>query len=208
MQRIFRYVDPDGKRQDVVSRYIRPLFQRPTRPNLHILLESQVYRVLFDDNKRATGVQFKTKSASASSRIVKARKLVVLSSGAIGSPPILERSGIGSAKILKEAGVPLVVDNPGVGHDYQDHPLLTYPYQTSLEPNETLDALAQGRVNPAELIQKNDPILGWSAQDATAKLRPTEAEVAMMGSDFRAAWGQHFKNSLQRPISILSTIGV
>lgn len=48
-----------------------------------------------------------------------ARRLVVLSAGAFGSPSILERSGIGSREVLDKAGVKQVVDLPGVGHNYQ-----------------------------------------------------------------------------------------
>lgn len=53
--------------------------------------------------------------------IIKARKLVVLCSGAFGSPTILERSGIGSSKLLKSKDIEVRVDLPGVGADYQDH---------------------------------------------------------------------------------------
>ena len=52
-------------------------------------------------------------------RTVRARKLVVVSAGTFGSPAILERSGIGGKDILEKAGVPQIVDLPGVGEHYQ-----------------------------------------------------------------------------------------
>ncbi|KAJ3951652.1 hypothetical protein N0V92_011930 [Colletotrichum tropicale] len=56
----YRYVSPeDGRRQDVGHRYLHPLLQSGDYPNLHVLVESQVLRVLFDDTKRATGVEFR-----------------------------------------------------------------------------------------------------------------------------------------------------
>jgi alcohol oxidase len=52
-------------------------------------------------------------------RLVKARKLVIVSAGAMGSPLILERSGIGRKDVLGRAGIPVVADIPGVGENYQ-----------------------------------------------------------------------------------------
>jgi alcohol oxidase len=52
-----------------------------------------------------------------------ARKLVVVSAGALGTPQILERSGVGHPVILNKLGIPVVSDLPGVGENYQDHQL-------------------------------------------------------------------------------------
>lgn len=52
---------------------------------------------------------------------VKARKMVVLSSGTLGTPQILERSGVGNGELLRQLGVKVVSDLPGVGEEYQDH---------------------------------------------------------------------------------------
>jgi alcohol oxidase len=105
-----RYVGPDGKRQDAAHRYVHPLLQDGHHPNLHILLESKVIRVLFDESSppRAIGT-------------IKAKKLVVVTAGALGSPQVLERSGVGNPAILKALDIPVVSDLPGVGENYQDH---------------------------------------------------------------------------------------
>ncbi|KEY63957.1 hypothetical protein S7711_08682 [Stachybotrys chartarum IBT 7711] len=81
---------------------------------------------------------------------------VVVSSGALSSPLILGRFGVGNADVIKEAGVPLVANNAGVGRGYQDHPMLTYAYRISLNPDETLDTLAQDLVTPGALIKDGD----------------------------------------------------
>ncbi|KFA46464.1 hypothetical protein S40293_04251 [Stachybotrys chartarum IBT 40293] len=78
---------------------------------------------------------------------------VVVSSGALSSPLILGRFGVGNADVIKEAGVPLIANNAGVGRGYQDHPMLTYAYRISLNPDETLDTLAQDLVTPGALIK-------------------------------------------------------
>ena len=62
------------------------------------------------------------------SRIVKARRLVVVSAGALGSPAILERSGIGSVELLSSLGVDVISELPAVGEHYQDHHLLLDVY--------------------------------------------------------------------------------
>ena len=55
-------------------------------------------------------------------RVVKAKRLVVVSAGAMGSPLILERSGIGRKDVLEELGVHVVSEIPGVGNEYQGEP--------------------------------------------------------------------------------------
>lgn len=79
---------------------------------------------IFSRNKRAVGVEFVNDrfiraDADSTPRIVRAARLVVLSAGAMGTPSILERSGIGGSDILQKAGVQQIVDLPGVGKNYQ-----------------------------------------------------------------------------------------
>jgi choline dehydrogenase-like flavoprotein len=54
-------------------------------------------------------------------QVVRARRQVVVSAGAMAAPAILERSGVGSKEVLRKAGVEVKVDLPGVGKEYQDH---------------------------------------------------------------------------------------
>ena len=104
------------------SGYIDPL---PPRSNLDILLSNTVTKILFSDilasgKHVATGVEFAS-SASAERRVVKVKKEVILSGGALGSPHILLLSGVGPRDVLEAAGVPLVSELPGVGQHLQDH---------------------------------------------------------------------------------------
>ncbi|KAJ7731429.1 hypothetical protein DFH07DRAFT_709892, partial [Mycena maculata] len=66
-------------------------------------------------NGRATGVEVSLRGGSP--LIIEAHRLVVVSGGALGSPLILERSGLGAANVLQAAGIPLLVDLSGAGEN-------------------------------------------------------------------------------------------
>ncbi|KAK8741860.1 hypothetical protein OTU49_002431, partial [Cherax quadricarinatus] len=106
----------DGGRSSVAQSYLRPALDRG---NLHIVSRAHVTQVLFDDDKRAVGVTFEHLGKV---RKVLARREVIVSAGAIGSPHLLMVSGIGPAQHLTQHGIPVVVDLPGVGSNLQDHP--------------------------------------------------------------------------------------
>ena len=215
-----RFVGPDGKRQDVAHRYLHPRLRDGAHPNLHVVVESQVVRVLFDDdgngNKRASGVEYRPNPqfqvagvglTHTPVKAVKARRLVVVSSGACGTPSVLERSGVGNPDVLRRARVePVVSDLPGVGHDYQDHHLVLAAYRSSTGPGDTFDSWLFGHETAEELIEKRDHRLGWNAIDACSKIRPTEAEVDAIGPEFRAAWDRDFKDAPNRPLMLLAPL--
>ena len=160
-----RYVSAyDGKRQDTAHAFLHPRLQDGHHSNLHVLVESQVVRVTLDDNKQATGIEYRPNPSLQaghhnSTCSVKARQLVVLSSGSLGSPSILERSGIGNPEILANAEIPVIQDLPGVGHDLQDHNLAQWTYNATIPPLDTWDSVVDGRRNLEQLLATNDPIL-------------------------------------------------
>lgn len=128
-----KWISPEGYRQDAAHTFIHPLIQDGEHENLHVLCQSKVNRVLFDENKRACGVEYLpnpdyqptiSQTPDNLKRTVKARKQVVISCGACATPSVLERSGVGQAELLKKFDIPVVSDLYGVGHDYQDHNLM------------------------------------------------------------------------------------
>ncbi|TGJ79688.1 hypothetical protein E0Z10_g9085 [Xylaria hypoxylon] len=208
VQRAMRYVDLNGKRQDTANQYLLPRITGGKHPNLHVLLETEVVQVVLE-NQVAVGVECQPnpsfrQATSLSPHKIRARKIVIVSSGALGSPLILERSGIGDPQILKAAGIEPVTDLPGVGRDYQDHQLMVYSYKSCLTPEETLDSIVSGRVSSQELIDNNAPILSWNGIDAYCKLRPNEAEISTLGLEFEKAWNKDFRDMADRPLMMVS----
>ena len=108
-------------RSDAKAGYIDPL---PPRENLVILTGQQVTSIIFNGstsggNAVASGVTFQS-GAGATSYSVQANKEVILSGGTVGSPQILQLSGVGPATRLSNLGINSVVDLP-VGYNLQDH---------------------------------------------------------------------------------------
>ncbi|KAI1771752.1 GMC oxidoreductase [Hypoxylon cercidicola] len=208
VMRAMRYISPDGKRQDTAHAYLHPRLRDGKHPNLHVLVESRVERVVFD-GKKAVGVTYRPNPITklqGVSRTVKARRMVILSCGAIGTPLLLERSGVGSPEVLNRAGVPVVASVPGVGRHYEDHHMMVYSYRSKLAPEETLDGLHAGHLKRDELIHDKADILGWNSMDAQCKLRPSEADISSLGPAFRDAWDKEFRDYPDKPMMIMSLV--
>src|SRR5256714_321975 len=121
-----------GRRRASTARtYLHPALKRP---NLQLVTGALVHRVVFD-GKRATGVEF-----SRSGRVERAdaAREVILSAGAIGSPHILQLSGVGDPEHLAKIGVPVTHELRGVGKNMQDHYVarVSYPVVGAQTANE------------------------------------------------------------------------
>lgn len=103
-----------------------------SRPNLHLLVRHYVSGVVLV-NKTAVGVNIVDR-ADRSTTMVKAGKEVILAAGAIQTPRLLQLSGVGPATILQTAGVEVIEDLPGVGANFQDHPVITTAYSSTACP--------------------------------------------------------------------------
>ncbi|KAF2096336.1 aryl-alcohol dehydrogenase [Rhizodiscina lignyota] len=105
-----------GKRSYAARDYYQPV---QNRPNLHVICETTVSRILLDrSNRTATGVEI---IHGAQKHTIKAHHEVILCCGTVQSPQILELSGIGDPAVLQKAGVDCLVPLPGVGANLQDH---------------------------------------------------------------------------------------
>jgi len=95
------------------------------RDNYKVLTGHRVLNVVFDEDDAASGVRYVAKGAKddTDARSVSARKEVILAAGTIHTPQILQGSGIGAEELLESAGIEVRVDLPGVGWNFQDHPL-------------------------------------------------------------------------------------
>lgn len=111
-----RTVTPKGRRSSTARGY---LDMAKSRPNLTIKTHAVTDKILFS-GKRAIGVQY-LQGNDTNPTTVHAKREVILSAGAIASPQILQRSGVGAKSLLDEFKIPVVHDLPGVGENLQDH---------------------------------------------------------------------------------------
>ncbi|GAB3559335.1 GMC family oxidoreductase [Spelaeicoccus albus] len=111
-------VREDGVRSSSSVSYLHPNLDRQ---NLHVLTGLRAKKIVIDDDGRARGVEV-LDTDLIHSRTIGARREVILSAGAIDSPKLLMLSGIGPADHLREVGIDVRVDSPGVGSNLQDHP--------------------------------------------------------------------------------------
>jgi choline dehydrogenase len=111
-----RTVTPQGRRSSTARGY---LDQARERSNLTIVTHALTDRILFD-GKRAIGASYLLGNDNALQE-ARARREVLVCSGAIASPQLLQRSGVGPAPLLRDLGIPVVHDLPGVGANLQDH---------------------------------------------------------------------------------------
>lgn len=104
----------DGRRCSVSSSFIAAA---ANRPNLHILTNSFVTKIIFNEKKRAVGVEFHRNSKSY---VVMSNKEIIVAGGAVNSPKLLLLSGVGPKADLVQLAIPLIADLP-VGLNLQDH---------------------------------------------------------------------------------------
>jgi choline dehydrogenase len=115
----------DGIRCSTANAYLKPALNRK---NLTVITGALTKRVLLE-GKKAVGVEY-IKHGTAQQ--VRAGREVILSAGSIGSPHIMQMSGIGPVNVLKDAGIPVLHDLPGVGENLQDHLESVIQYQCKL----------------------------------------------------------------------------
>ncbi|HEY0693900.1 MAG TPA: FAD-dependent oxidoreductase [Kribbella sp.] len=127
----------DGVRQSAADAYIRPFLGRP---NLDVATNAVVQRLRMTAD-RCTGVDYTVDGKRACANAAE----VVLTAGAVGSAHLLLLSGIGPAQHLKDNGLDVVADLPGVGANLQDHPMATLVYE-ALRPLPFLPANPPGEV--------------------------------------------------------------
>lgn len=147
-----------GWRWNTAKAFLRPA---QGRPNLTVWTQAQASRVLLDKNAHglhASGVEL----VRAGQRLrVQARRSVVLAAGAIGSPQLLQLSGIGPADWLRPHGIEVLADLPGVGANLQDHLQIRSVYK--VKGARTLNQRAASLWGKAGialqyLVQRNGPM--------------------------------------------------
>jgi len=103
-----------GRRSTTAVSYLKPVM---ARKNLSILADTMTHRVVLE-GRRAVGIEV---SLRGQRRAIRARREVILAAGAVGSPQLMQVSGIGPRGVLEKAGVPVAHALEGVGRNLQDH---------------------------------------------------------------------------------------
>lgn len=172
-----------GERSSSATAYLEPALNRP---NLHLLIENTVTRLVSTKGSNGvptfTGVEFAA-SASAPRHTVTVKKEIILSAGSIGTPQILLLSGVGNKTDLASIGIPSVVDLPDVGQNLKDHPILSNYWQVTM--NDTFDDVYRDTsVFNAKLAQWQSSRTGLFADS------PTNALGFLRIPDDAAIWSQ------------------
>ena len=116
----------NGKRFSAADAYLRPNMKRE---NLSTVTGAQVLRVELE-NGRATGVRYRDRRGRE--QVAHADREVIIAAGSIGSPQLLMLSGVGPADHLREVGVQVTHDLPGVGQNLQDHPYVVCIWESKV----------------------------------------------------------------------------
>ncbi len=115
----------NGRRWSAANAYLKPALKRP-----NVKLVKGLARKIVLEGKRAVGVEIE---AGRTFSTIRARREVIIAASSINSPKLLMLSGIGPAAQLKEHGIDVVADRPGVGQNLQDH-LEVYIQQECTQP--------------------------------------------------------------------------
>ncbi len=154
-----------GRRTGSRERLLDVQKQHPDR--LTLRTGCLVTRVVFDSDKRATGVEYlegehlysadamHQPEAQATTRQVGARREVILAGGAFNTPQLLQLSGVGPAELLKQKEIPAVLDLPGVGANLQDR----YEISVVLRMKKRFSSFERATLKPPEPGEEPDPQL-------------------------------------------------
>ncbi|MER8406717.1 choline dehydrogenase [Mesorhizobium sp. M1307] len=138
-----------GRRWSAASAYLRPALRRK-----NVSLVKGFARRVIVENQRATGVEIEVRKRI---QVVRARREVIVAASSINSPKILMLSGIGPGQHLRENGIPVIADRPGVGRNLQDHMEL-YIQQESTKPitlNSVLNPFSKALIGAQWLFFKS-----------------------------------------------------
>jgi choline dehydrogenase len=132
----FQMTTRRGRRISTARGYLKDARRRH---NLKIEAEALTARIVFD-GRRAVGVEYRKGGETHS---VRANAEVILASGAFNSPQLLQLSGVGPADLLRQHGIEVIADMPGVGADLQDHFQVRLAYRCTerITMNDTVNSL-------------------------------------------------------------------
>ena len=166
----FQQTARNGRRCSTAVGFLNPV---KNRPNLDIITHALVEKVLVKDD-RATGIGISVKGSSHTFGLNSGGE-VILSAGAIGSPQILQLSGIGPGDLLQGLGIPIIKDLAGVGENLQDHLQIRSVYEVNVPTfNEEINSLVgRMKIGLQYVFSRSGPMsMGASQVCIFARSRP------------------------------------
>jgi choline dehydrogenase-like flavoprotein len=153
---MFQVTQSRGRRWSAADAFLHPVLDRP---NLEVQTQSTVLGVELE-GPRAVGVR--VRAGRSGSEVLRAEREVLLAAGAIGSPQLLQLSGIGAPDELRAAGVEVRHALPGVGGNLQDHPFVTVIWEVS--DTDTLYVAEQPRFLAEWVLRRSGPLSSTVAE--------------------------------------------
>ena len=166
----FQQTARNGRRCSTAVGFLNPV---KNRPNLDIITHALVEKILVKDD-RSTGIGISVKGSSHTFGLNSGGE-VILSAGAIGSPQILQLSGIGPGDLLQGLGIPIIKDLAGVGENLQDHLQIRSVYEVNVPTfNEEINSLVgRMKIGLQYVFSRSGPMsMGASQVGIFARSRP------------------------------------
>ena len=167
----FQVTQRRGVRWSTATAFLKPAAQRP---NLRVLTNAQVKRVRLD-GKRAVGIEFWQGETLTGAD---ARREVIVAAGAIGSPQILQLSGVGPAALLRQHGIEVRHELAGVGENLQDHcqPRQLFRVRNTTTLNEIANSyLRRAAIGLEYILLRTGPLsIGPATLTAFTRSDPTQ----------------------------------
>ncbi|KAJ3553624.1 hypothetical protein NM688_g3508 [Phlebia brevispora] len=202
------WVDAEtGTRSDTAHYYL----YKKNHSNVTIITGHLVKRVVFE-YKRAVGIEYVENprmypNTTGEVTFVRARRLVVVSAGSLGSPGVLERSGIGAKSVLEKCGVKPIADLPGVDHN------ILFNACVASEDSQTLDPIVR-QTEPEyskwneQWLKDGTGLMTNNSVDAGIRLRPDERELEQIGPEFTETWNELYANAPDKPVMWMGVISM
>ena len=186
----------NGQRFSAADAFLKPIMDRP---NLELLVNTTVEKII-TSNKKAIGVKIRNKKGVT---VIGCTSEIILSGGSINSPQVLMLSGIGPKNHLKDLGIPLIHNLPGVGQNLQDHLTVNISYKIN-----TLDTFSE-LMKPLKMIgnlikfyTKHDGLMTYPASDIGVFFKTNDAvKTPNAQIHFAPGAGKYNKNGSMKPSS-------
>lgn len=166
----YRITTKNGRRHSTARAFLKPASKRS---NLRVITHAHATRILFEGSK-ATGVEY---HHNGQLKQLQANREIIVASGAVNSPQLLQLSGVGDAQLLSSFGIKVIQDNAAVGANLQDHIGINYYYKSRVPTlNDTLTPLSGKLKVTMQYLLKRRGVLSLSVNQGGGFVRSNSAQ--------------------------------